>query len=174
VRAADATRIEGEMALGSTVGIEEPEALGDVLTSTGRPTPQAANHWFAEYTVEVPHAGLWTLWARVRYPQGGDMSFGLVLPGQDVTLTGDQVLGNCGVHEGQWHWTGRGGGSTTTPPGEAIRLQLDRGPFNFRIYAREGVGPPNNPRLDLICLSDDPLVVPTDDDVRRALVDRQE
>lgn len=173
VRAADFARIEGEMGLGSAAGIEEPEAFGDVLTCTARPNREHAEDWFAEYTVDIPHAGVWTLWARVRYPRGGDMSFGLVLPGQEVTLSGTQVLGNCGVHEGQWHWTGRGGGLVTVPPGEPISLELDRGRFTFRIYAREGVGPPDNPRLDLICLSDDPLYVPTDDDARRALVGRQ-
>jgi len=167
VRAADFRALEGEMALGSAVGVTEPEAFGDVILCTGRPSTAQANAWYAEYTVEIPHDGRWTLWARVRYPTGGDHSFGIVRPGDDVTLTGTQVLGNCGVNEKQWHWTGRGGGVTTVPPGQPITLTLEKGPFTFRIYAREGGGTvATNPRLDLLCLTDDPLVEPTDEAVR--------
>ncbi len=163
-------RTEGEMALGSAVGVNEDEALsGDVLVSTGHPSFSDPKPWFAEYTVEIPAAGVWTLWARVRYPRATDDSFGLLREGETLTLSGDQVLGNCGLNEAAWHWTGRGAGSTTAPPGRPIRLTLDEGAFTFRIYAREGGGTELNPRLDLICLTDDPMIVPTDAMAREAL-----
>ena len=80
------------------------------------------------------------------------------------------MLGNCGVNEKKWHWTGRGGGSTSVPPAQPISLKLEKGPFTFRIYAREGPGTPElNPRLDVICLSDEVWTIPTDEDVRKAL-----
>lgn len=171
IRAADYTAIAGAMAKGAEVGIAEPEALGgDVLVCTARPSVQEAQPWYAEYVVNIPHAGRWALWARVRYPSGGDESFGIVRPDEQVTLQGSQVLGNCGVNEGRWHWTGRGAGSTTVPPGETIIFNLTQGPFVFRIYAREGGGSASvNPRLDLLCLTDDLLTVPTDDKALSAL-----
>jgi hypothetical protein len=170
VRAGDFERIEGEMALGSEVGVEEEDALsGDVLVSTGNPSFEEPKEWFAEYTVEIPHDGPWTIWARVRYPSGGDASFGIVQPGEELTLGYAQVLGNCGQNEAEWHWTGRGAGSSMAPPGRPITLVLDEGPFTFRIYAREGARTEVNPRLDLLCISDDPLVVPDDEMARGAL-----
>ena len=68
------------------------------------------------------------------------MSFGFVPGGEEVTLSGNQVIGNCGVNDAKWHWTGRGGGVTTVPPGSPIRLKLEQGEFTFRIYPREGPG----------------------------------
>jgi len=170
IRAADCRRIEGEMRKGSEVGIKEPEAFGDVIVCTGRPDMKGPQPSYAEYTVNIPHDGRWTLWARVRYPSGIDHSFGIVLPGEPLTLSGKQVLGNCGVNERKWHWTGRGGGLTTVPPGQPITFSLKKGPFTFRIYAREGPGTAAvNPRLDLLCLADEPDPVPTDEMARRKL-----
>jgi hypothetical protein len=66
-----------------------------------------------------------------------------------------KVLGNCGQHDKKWHWTGRGGGSTTPPPGVPVAFNLKKGPFTFRIYAREGAGQlALAPRIDRLCLSD--------------------
>ena len=170
LRAGDLTQVEGEMALGSTAGVREEGAFGDVLVCTGQPSPGTVNHWYAEYGFDVPRDGTYALWARVRYPSGGDDSFAVIRPGDEVTLKSDQVLGNCGVNEKRWHWTGRGGGSTTVPPGQRVTFKLTKGAFFFRVYAREGPGTvAGNPRLDLLCLTDDPLTVPTDDDVRRWL-----
>lgn len=96
--------------------------------------------------------------------------FGLVLPDEEVTLSGRQVLGNCGVNEQQWHWTGRGGGVSTVPPGSPIIFNLEPGEFVFRICPREGSGAAaTNPRLDCLCLAEDPAYRPTDADARAAL-----
>jgi len=170
IRAEEFQKKAGAMARGSEAGIDEPDTLGDVVLCTARPADAKTQGWYCEYRVEIPHAGRWTLWARVRYPTGGDMSFGLVRPGEEITLSGAQVLGNCGRNDGRWHWTGRGGGVTTVPPGPPIRLDLEPGEFVFRIYPREGPGnAAGNPRLDVLCLSDDPDYVPTDADARAAL-----
>ena len=80
------------------------------------------------------------------------------------------MIGNCGVNDAKWHWTGRGGGVTTVPPGSPVRLKLSEGQFIFRIYPREGPGTvETNPRLDVMCLCEDPDDVPTDDEVREFL-----
>ena len=149
------TRCEGSLAKGSTVGIQESEASGDVVVPTQAPNRDAPQPWFCEYTVNIPDEGRWSLWARVRYPSRTDDSFGIVLPGEKVTLSMEQVLGNCGASGGQWHWSGRGGGSTAEPPGQPITFRLKKGAFTFRIYAREGSGnPATAPRLDALCLTD--------------------
>jgi hypothetical protein len=164
----------GSMAKGSEVGLEEAETCGDAVLCPGPIDRSGQTPCYLEYRVPIPRKARWTLWARVRYPTGGDMSFGLVLPGQEVTLTGAQVLGNCGVNEKQWHWTGRGGGVTTAPPGSPIVFQLEPGEFVFRIYPREGSGTPaGNPRLDCLCLAEDPEYVPTDADARAAFEARR-
>jgi len=147
--------------------------LGDVVLCSGPIDRTGATACYCEYRVVLPHRGRWTLWARVRYPTGGDMSFGLVRPGEPVTLSGRRVLGNCGRNEAHWHWTGQGGGVTTVPPGSPIVFALDAGEFVFRIYPREGSGTAaGNPRLDCLCLAEDPDYRPNDDDARRALAAR--
>jgi hypothetical protein len=161
VQAEDARKLVGRMALGSAVGIAEPDAVGDVLVCTGTANYTAANPWYASYTVDIPHDGIWWVWGRVRYPSGGDDSFGIVPDGEEATLQGNQVLGNCGVNEKRWHWTGRGGGSTTVPPGAPIRIKLPKGPFSFRIYGRESRSDLTlTPRLDMILFTDDPMYTP--------------
>ena len=171
IRAADCSRVQGKMAKGSDIRVAEPDALsGDTLLCTGSANFTKTNEWFAEYTVDIPVKGQWTIWGRVRYPTGTDCSFGFVPSGEEVTLQGDQVFGNCGVNEKRWHWTGRGGGSTAVPPGTPITRALEAGPFTFRVYAREAPGSVAlNPRLDLICLTDERGIVPSDEDARKAL-----
>lgn len=159
----------GAMTSGSEASVTDEGALGDFVFCKGPYDRTGKTPNYCEYRLEVPRRGQWTLWARVRYPAGGDQSFGLVRPGEEVTLTGDQVLGNCGVGSSAWHWTGRGGGSTSEPPGEPIRLKLEAGPLVFRVYPREGAAGPTAPRLDVFCLSEDAEYVPTDEDARGAL-----
>jgi len=175
LQAEDAVRIVGKMVKGSEVGAKDPEAFGDIVLCMDQIDRAQPKDCYCEYRVEIPHKGRWTLWARVRYPSGADESFGIVLPGEKVALEGKQVLGNCGQNAAKWHWTGRGGGSTTPPPGEPITFDLPAGPFVFRIYPREGGGTAAaNPRLDAFCLTDDPAYVPTDADATAALKNRKE
>ena len=156
-RAEDYAMNVGTMTKGSQIDIQDDAALGDVVLCGGSFDRSGQTDCYAEYRVQIPRKARWTLWARVRYPTGGDMSFGLVLPDEKVTLSGRQVLGNCGVNDKRWHWTGRGGGVTTVPPGSPIVFDLEPGPFVFRVYPREGGGTSStNPRLDCFCLSEDP------------------
>jgi len=167
--AGDPHECVGSMTRGSAIGLDDPGALGDFVAGSGPIDRSGATPSYCEYRVHVPHKGHWTLWARVRYPTGGDMSFGLVRPGEEVTLAGAQVLGNCGLNDKAWHWTGRGGGVTTEPPGSPIRFDLEPGEFVFRIYPREGPGTPaGNPRLDCLCLAEDPDYRPSDADAKAA------
>ena len=170
VRAEDYARSVGSMILARNAGVRDPECLSEPILCSGKIDFSGKTRAYCEYRVEIPRQGRWTLWARVRYPQDGDLSFGLVRPGEPVTLTGNQVLGNCGLNRGRWHWTGRGEGSTTPPPGSPIVLSLPAGPLVFQIWPREGGGAAaTNPRLDCLCLAEDPDYFPTDADARTAL-----
>jgi hypothetical protein len=161
LQAEENPKLVGPMTTGSAAGLDDDGALGDFIVCDGQASPNNHEPRYAEYRVEIPRKATWTLWARVRYPTGGDMSFGLVRPGEEVTLRGKQVLGNCGKAGTDWHWTGRGGGSTSPAPGRPIRFVLEPGTFVFRIYPREGPGNASgNPRLDCLCLCEDPAYVP--------------
>lgn len=163
MQAEDYQQRVGSMKKGSEIGVEDPGALGDVVLCDGPIDRSGRKPSYCQYRIEVPSKGRWTLWARVRYPTGGDMSFGLVRPEEEVVLSGDQVLGNCGLNDKSWHWTGRGGGITTAPPGSPIVFDLEPGPFVFRIYPREGSGKAaTTPRVDCFCLCDDADYMPTD------------
>ena len=107
MQAEDYQQRVGSMKKGSEIGVEAPGALGDVVLCDGPIDRSGRKPSYCQYRIEVPSKGRWTLWARVRYPTGGDMSFGLVRPEEEVVLSGDQVLGNCGVNDKAWHWTGK-------------------------------------------------------------------
>lgn len=170
IRAQDYATSVGNMTLAGNAGVRDAECLSEPILCSGKIGVAGKTRAYCEYRVEVPRQGRWTLWARVRYPQGGDLSFGFVRPGETVTLAGNQVLGNCGSNQGRWHWTGRGGGSTTPPPGSPIVLSLPAGPLVFQIWPREGGGTAaTNPRLDCLCLAEDADYFPTDADARAAL-----
>jgi hypothetical protein len=169
IQAEDFDGCVGNMVRGSTANVQDAGSLGDVILCSGTFDRLGRAPCYCEYRVHVPHQGRWSLWARVRYPTGGDMSFGLVMPDEEVTLSGKQVIGNCGVNDKKWHWTGRGGGITTVPPGSPIVFNLEPGEFTFRIYPREGPGTAvGSPRLDCLCLAEDPEYRPTDADAKAA------
>ena len=170
IQAEDCQDCVGRMTKGSAVGVDDPGAFGDVVLGGGRIDRSGKTADYCEYRVQIPRKARWTLWGRVRYPTGGDMSFGIVRLGEEVTLTGKQVLGNCGVNDKKWHWTGRGGGVTTVPPGSPVIFDLEPGEFVFRIYPREGSGTAvGNPRLDCLCLAEVSDYVPSDADAAAAL-----
>ncbi len=167
------SRQSGRVATGSAVNQVESGALGDYVLCTGPLMRTSRSPWFWQYAVDLPHKGLWTFWARVRYPTGADHSFWLVPLAADGREERAVVLGNCGRNEKKWHWTGTGSGTTTVPPGRRITLRLPKGRFAFRVYPREGTGQAEtNPRLDCFCISDDPDYRPTVDDARAALGSR--
>lgn len=168
IEAEDCQRLVGSLVKGSQVGVVEPEASGDVLVVTGAVSPQQPQPWYAEYTVDIPSDGTWTLWARVRYPSGSDESFAVLEPGDELAQVGSHALGNCGRNEGKWHWTGRGGGSTTPPPGQPVTFRLRRGPFTFRVYPREsGNSTRRAPRLDMLCFTNSEQPPAGDDTLTR-------
>ncbi len=176
VKAADFAEKVGGMTLGSEAELTDEGALADdFIVCTGAPNRTEPKEWYCEYTVDIPRAGMWYIWGHLRYPAGGDMSFGFVLPEEEMTLSGNQVLGNSGTMADAWHWDSRGSGVTSVPGHALISRYLTEGPLTFRIYAREGSGEvKTNPRLDLILLTQDAVFQPTDEAAREALAAAEE
>lgn len=167
---AESGRLAGRMTLGKDAGIAEPEALGEVVTFLGSPSlSQQQPADYVEYTVNLPSRGVYAIWGRLRYPRGGDMSFCLVEEGADYTGDIRQALGNSGGAGERWHWDSQGSG-LASQPGQALRLvTADSKTLTFRIYPREGSGGTENPRLDVLCVTNDPAYAPNDEDARKAL-----
>lgn len=167
---AESGRLFGRMVRGQEVPLREPEALGDVVTFLGVPdSRQQFLKDYAEYTVELPSRGVYAIWARLRYPRGGDMSFSLVEEGAPYTGEMAQALGNSGGAGDRWHWDSQGSG-TASRPGQGRRLIHVQGKvLKFRIHPREGAGGQDNPRLDALCITNDLTYVPNDEEARKAL-----
>ncbi len=173
LQAEDFTRSVGSMAKGSAVGIRDRDAFGDVIVFTGKPVRMRTEQWYCEYTVDLPRQAAWTIWGRMRFPSRSDDSFWFVPQSRNPRSSRKSVFGNCGASAGAWHWSGTGAGRADPPPGRPITRILPRGPFTFRVYPREGGGTVRrNPRLDMICLTDDPQYRPTDEDAAADLKTR--
>lgn len=167
---AELGKLFGRMKLGREAGINEPRAFGDVVTFTGSiKFGEKYEQDFAEYVVELPVKGVYAIWARLRYPRGGDMSFLLVADGEEYSQDNRQILGNSGAEGDKWHWDSQGYG-LACKPGTGLRLVKVQGKqIKFRIYPREGHGGLENPRLDAICITNDLTYVPNDEDAMTAL-----
>jgi len=152
----------------SRVGLSEAEALGEFLvpmvTATAETT--APDSW-VEFSAMVPKHGSYRLWGRVRFPAGAEESF-RVSSANVASNTGEPVLG-AGQDPRHWHWVNGGA------------VQLPAGPWTFRIHPQRAAastfGPlrwrqaelTQTPRLNLLCLTDDPSFVPTDAEAQTAL-----
>ncbi|MCS7253816.1 MAG: hypothetical protein RMK18_01460 [Armatimonadota bacterium] len=161
---AESGKLSGRMKLGKEIGVIEPMALGDFVTFVGDiRVGEKYDGDFAEYEVEVPVNGVYAIWARLRYPKGGDMSFWL--SAGSVTENW-QILGNSGSEGDRWHWDSQGYGLACKPGTRSVLLKAVKKRIKFRIYPREGSGGLHNPRLDAICITNDLTYVPNDEDAK--------
>lgn len=152
----------------SRVGLMEAEALGEFLlpmVTVAAETP-APDCW-AEFSVVAPKSGAYRLWARVRFPAGEGESFRVAFTNAAET-TGELILG-AGQDPRHWHWVN--GGVVQLPAGAwTFRIQPQRaaattfGPLHWRQAELT-----QTPRLNLLCLSDEPGFVPTDADAQTVL-----
>ena len=79
IQAEDYEEIEGNMANGSDVGVEDEEALGDFVLPTASSAAGDNPEWYVQYTVRIPEDGTWFLWGRYKHPNAGGYSFCLDL-----------------------------------------------------------------------------------------------
>ena len=172
IQAEDYEKIKGNMAKGSDVGITDDEALGDFILPTSSCKPGDNPEWYVQYTVDIPEEGTWIFWGRFRHPDGGGNSFCLDKTGKGPN-PGDPRLCNSVVQGKEWCWDNNSSPDENVPPGngqDRIELQLKKGKFTFRVYAREAPGDiQNNPRMDIILLTDEPDYTPTVEDAEAGL-----
>ena len=110
------------------------------------------------YPIDLPAGGSWFLWARFYYPgapgSNDANSFLAKVDGGPLLK-----LGNNKDFFQTWHWDGDG--EAETGPVAPLALgSLAAGVHSLVIEKREVV--PTPPRLDVVCLTQDPDAVPTD------------
>jgi len=181
VPASSAERLVGPVVLGAKTGLAEEGALGDYLVSTICVDAENLAGGYAEYAVDLPTAGTYAVWARVRSPLGLGESFAVIPEGQEPSADPRRALG--GSPDNQWHWVGQTEAGDATAGGAGARLSLDlpAGTFRFRVYTREAFDtvfapggwkmarPMFNPRLNVLCLTTEAEYVPTDADAQKAV-----
>ncbi len=124
------------MVMAGRLGLLEENVLGDFLVPTVTSAAERPDvGCFAEFQADVPRAGTYCIWARVRYPWVGKASFGFVAG--EAAKTGPVLpLAESGGGTRDWHWSSQGG-ADGRPGGGLLAVKLKAGKFTFRIVARE-------------------------------------
>jgi hypothetical protein len=168
------------MVLGNKTGLQEENALGDFLVPTVTSAAKRPEmDCFAKFQVDIPRAGMYCVWARLRYRWTGKASFGLLM--EENGKTGPVLaLGDSNLGGRDWHWDSQCRADGQPGVGR-LKIALRPGKFTFRITAREAPAsiykailwqqaePAFNPHLNLLCLTTDGNYVPNDVDACRAL-----
>ncbi len=152
MRASDFVEKEGQIALGSEVGLEIEGALGDVIVPTGPGDMTGETPWYVDYEFEAKAQSRWHVWARCWYEDTSSNSLFLSAPGVGYDK---ERFGNSYTWK-TWLWE-RGG-----------NYRLPAGKSTLRFSVRES-RPRESPVLDAICITNDPRYRPTDEDAREAL-----
>lgn len=149
----------------STVNLADGEALGDFLVPiVAIEQPEEKLESSAAFTVTVPRAGAYRLWARVKFPSGADEAFDAVAQEKLLGTWANEPPGR------EWKWRALTGAQTLTAGRWQFSVRAHRsmatvfGPLKWR-----QAEPAFNPRLDALCLTDEPGFTPSDDDARRGL-----
>jgi hypothetical protein len=110
------------------------------------------------YTLNLPVTGTWYLWARMYSPSApgsnGANSFFAKIGSSSL-----KKLGNNLDYFRKWHWGGDGAKETGVPKGLSLG-KLSAGTHQLTIEKREVT--PIPPRIDVLCLSDNPNGAPSD------------
>lgn len=150
-QAEDAKRTVGRFTSGREAGLAYGQIMGDcVVPSESFTHMEPEEKDFMEFSVDVPKAGAWKLWAHVRHEDTNSNSFYIAAPAdaQQERFLNDYDFGH-------WHWVA---GRT---------YKLPQGPFTFRLYSREA-RQNSSPALDLLLLVNDRAYVPALHEVRKA------
>ena len=163
LHATQARELSPLMARGSQVNLPEADALGDfILPAVATLDEKPALDSWAEFTVQIPSRGTYSLWGRFRTPTGVDSL-------RVEPSTNGLVFRASNDQARQWHWV------------KAGKLELPAGPWTFRVCLDQSVATvfislkwrqaelTRTPRLNALCLTTEPNYVPTDADAQRAL-----
>lgn len=175
-----AERLTPLMLRAATVRLFDDQAISEFLVpiiAIDQPDPKLESS--ATFVVQVPRRGAYRLWARLGYPSGQREAFDVVaeIEGQS------RVLGlwiNHPPGERSWRWQPlREGQTVNTQGGPVATLQLPAGRWEFRLRAHRATAtvyrplkwkqaePTFNPRVNWLCLTDEPDFTPTDEDAQQ-------
>lgn len=168
---ADAKRIHGPFRSGKSAGLSADGALsGDFLVYDGPIQGPGLPDAYAEYEVNLPEAGMWHVWGRMRFPVPGGFSFAFIPQGHQPSRSLRYVLGNSAQGGTQWHWDSASAGDAAPLGSQLSRWPFPAGKLRFRVYPREGPGSlKTNPQLDLILLVRNPAWKPKDAQLTKLL-----
>lgn len=141
---AEAARLEEPMRIAA-----DPGASGGAFTVVANGTAQSGEGW-AEFSVPVPTAGDYLLWARVRAPDGRSNSFYVTVDGGDRIVFDVPGPGEDAVAP-DWTWAPLVRRGSTEP----WRYRLGAGAHRLRLINRQ-----DGTQLDRIVLTTDPTLVP--------------
>ena len=171
VRAAEARQLSGSMTLGSAYAAgDDSDVAGDSLgarllyADSGQNAFSGGRGDEVEYEVFIPEAGEWFVWGHLYYPgrpYSNDANSFFVRVDGGPRLK----LGNKNDRFRQWHFDGDGSSTRGGPSPLSVGV-LSSGLHSIVVEKREVQ--PIPPRLDLICLSQEP-VEPSADQVCAAL-----
>ena len=179
IHATEVQRLSGPVAFGRSLGIEDSNAIGDFLLPTLLTQENKPYEGSAQYSVIIPKAGKYYVWARLKYPSGLDESFQIVPEGAKPSCDVRQAIGKGKMGMRQWHWAGQSGCNGGNVDGSSQGIELPAGEWSFAIYPRESreqatfsadyrmTRPMFCPRLNAICLTTDVNYVPNDADARK-------
>lgn len=144
--------------------------------------------------LDLPRPGRWYVWARHYYPgdagmalagkkDNGPNSFWVDLDGGTPLILGNirpRTTATASLYR-VWHWDGgdaslRKAGDTSRDPMALYLGRLGAGKHTLTIRPRETYEVPGkslSPRIDVLCITDDPGFVPTDAHARKALKARR-
>jgi hypothetical protein len=126
-------------------------ALSDSIVPTVDGTFEAWEKCHVDYKIQVPKKGLYRVWARMWSENEASNSFFVSLPGRTYPKT---IFGNQPIWK-KWHWQ----------PGPV--MNLEEGETMIRFWVRDAI-PRQGPFLDVICFTNLPSYVPSDEDAKDA------
>ena len=178
----DAQALSPWMIRATSVNLHDDVALGDFLVPIiVIENPDDTMTSSATFTVDVPRAGNYRLWARMRCPSGNAESFDVVAEanGEQRSL-GIWMNQPAGARDWQWRVLCDDYSGPAAPP-SAATAKLSAGRWQFSARARcanattyaplkwQQAEPTFNPRLNAISLTDEADYTPSDRDAERAL-----
>ena len=152
VSQAEAGKISAHFTTANKAGVRFAGTMGDCVVPDADFDRNKGEDSACDYVFDVPRAGTWYLWARVRYEDVDSNSFSLLAPG----MAAPQLFGNTDATLGAWFWEG------------PAKLDLKPGPNTIKFLGRESRRR-LSPALDALCLVDDPTYLPIDKDIRAAM-----
>ena len=169
--ATDTSSLSGPFVSGKSLSLVDDTAIGDFLLPTKLIDKTTKVSGQAVFSLNLPKAGKYTLWARIRFPSGKAEAFSIVFDDKEPVF----VLGDGDSHNRKWHWVRMRFGNepaTISLKKGACKLTLRPGSCTERATSSWAYGmtrPMFCPRLNALYLSTVPDSIPDDEAASKVL-----